>query len=183
MNRPAVAADAVDDRGAIVSPTGRAADVAGSADSVEILSKFQSLPIYLYTSAATAPSAGLSCWRGDGGRSPGRRYTVSAPSTPAIPHAPEAMPHNTDLSVRPADPQSDGSEASPALPPHQPRSYRASVQHTPAGSAIKVLGRAINAKRPDHTPTCYSDGGGGPRKSTESERIPPPLRPLRPVNR
>lgn len=137
--------------------------------------------IYQYPvepSAGTASSADGPCWRGEGGCSPGRQHPVSAPSTPDNPPAPEASPDNAacpGLSARPAEPQSAGSEASPALGLHQPRSYRAQAPGSAGRSAAGVLGPAIRPRQTRPRPDPVTGRGGGqPKTEPISGRHPYP---------
>lgn len=186
MNRPAVPADGVDDRGASVSRADRGADAGGADVFTRSLEKSFHLYVLDRPLSISASVSTDLCWRGEGGCSPGPWHPVSAPSTPDNPHAPEASPHNTASpfpSARPAEPQSDGSEASPALWLHQPRSYRALAPGSAEGSAAGVLSPAIRPHRTRPQPDPVTGRGGGMTKNRTHYRTTTLLTVYRAVNR
>lgn len=180
MNRPAIAADAGDDRGAIAPRTGRAADAAGSAEAVEIQVRDHSLPIDIHHSAATASSAGVWCWRIGGECSPGRNDARFAPSTHKTPPAPE--PHR--VTGRSAS-QRRGSNSSPHH--HPPCAAGKGREDQPCGDASLDSSPSHNpTSRDGKSPFVISDvmtlpqpyplygRGGGDNKNTNLYRTSSP---------
>lgn len=183
MNRPAVAADAVDDRGAIAPRTGRAADAAGSAEAVEIQVQDQSLPIDIHHSAGTASSAGMLCWRIGGECSPGRKHARFAPSTHKTPPAPEparvtgrSASHRRGSNSRPHHHARCGADAGREDRPCCTASRDSEPSRNPTsrdGKSRPAIWDVLTLTQPY---PLYGRGGGEGKSRTNSH-VPPPLRP------